>query len=135
MHRKGFSLASILLLTAVVAVLLAATVTAVADHQGVGREVLAVIAVIGAMAGALIGVVIGLTQVARIRGALLGLLVGIITGAAAGISLTTPSNLVTLAIGSLVLVLFGVVVRFLSDRPAPKDRAARLGPAASRFRQ
>ena len=50
-------------------------------------------------------------------GALFGLVAGTIAGAAGGALLAVPGKLPAIAVGSLVLVLFGVVVRLCSSWP------------------
>jgi hypothetical protein len=129
MHRRGFSLASLLLLTAVVAVFLAAICSAWlrpdADQEQADvfaeanpDEPLLAVGVVGGMAvGWLVGLVIGACQVRPLPGAILGMLVGMIAGAASGALLAVPGNVLPIAVGSLVIVLFGVVVRCCSGRP------------------
>ena len=129
MHRKGFSLASLLLLTAVVAVFLAAICT-VWLHPGRGRaqpcvpasphfnEELAVACGIGGwIVGSVVGLVIGVNQARPLRGAFLGTSIGMIVGAASGVLLAVPGKTLPIIVGSLVLVLFGAVVRRYSSRP------------------
>ena len=129
MHRKGFSLASLLLLTAVVAVFLAAICTIWLQPDR-GRpqpdvpagprlnEALAVGCGIGGLiAGAVVGLVIGVNQARPLRGAFLGTCVGMIAGAASGVLLAVPDKTLPIAVGSLVIVLFAAVVRRYSSRP------------------
>jgi hypothetical protein len=117
MYRNGFSLASILLLTAVVAVFLAAICSAWLEPNSVHKELAGVCVVAGIVVGGCVGLGVGLTQMQRRIGAPFGLLVGMIAGAAGGALLAVPGKLPAIAIGSLVLVLFGAVVRLYSARP------------------
>lgn len=129
MHRKGFSLASLLLLTAVVAVFLAAICSAWlpsgqqrADPYGferpdVDNEVIVAGVIGGLTVGSLVGLVIGANQVRPLPGVLLGTFVGTITGAASGALLVMPEKTLPIAVGSLVIMLFGAVVRRFSRKP------------------
>ncbi len=118
MHRRGFSLASILLLTAVIAIFMAALVT-VSDHRRAGgnQDLAVACAAAGLIVGLLTGAVVGYNQVRQARGTLLGMSVGMVCGGAAGAFLAVPRSLLPIVIGSVVLVLFGVVVRLNSGSP------------------
>ena len=115
--RNGFSLASILLLTAVVAIFLAAVRTAMvdegppdpaADMRGAG----------GGIVGLFVGIGIGVTRTRRVLGIGLGILVGWFVGGAAGMLLSQAKTLPLVFIGSAVLIALGVVVRRFSSPPA-----------------
>jgi len=115
MHRTGFSLASILLLTAVVAVFLAAVCPVWINPHKVHEGPLIAGVIVGSVIGTVIGVVIGLKQARGVGGIILGLLCGMVSGAAGGVLLAVPDKLPAMAIGSVVLILFGVAVRRFSD--------------------
>ena len=117
MYRAGFSLASILLLTAVIAVLLAALATALTGPGPMDRELVAVASVAGLALGGPIGAWVAFQQTGRIRGMLLGLLVGMVAGGVSGALLVLPKGLPALAVGSVVIVLFSAVVRLSSTPP------------------
>jgi hypothetical protein len=135
----GFSIATLLLLTVVVAIGAAAMRTLVitsdlADEQlqkglqsvSPARAVqLAVQArnegvlrgIAGGIIGLLVGIYLGATRRRPILGVLLGIVVGGFTGAFAGAVFTEPKNLLVAVVGSALLILLGVVVRGLSRRP------------------
>jgi hypothetical protein len=129
MRRRGFSLASLLLLTAVVAVFLAAICTLrlhqdaeASQPQGYAGpnpyEALAVVAGMGGMlVGLFVGLVIGAGQLRPLWGICLGVFVGMITGTASGVLLAAPGKMLPILVGSLLIVLFGAVVRRYSGRP------------------
>jgi hypothetical protein len=128
-HHRGFSLASLLLLTAVVAVFLAAICTVwlhsdrdrarpdVYAGPNLDEALLAISVMGGLMVGSLVGLVIGASRVRPLRGAFLGTFVGMIAGAASGALLAVPGKMLPLGVGSLVIVLFGAVVRYYSGGP------------------
>ena len=131
MHRRGFSLASLLLLTAVVAVFLAAICTVwlpsspAQEEDAVPvlepwpvQEGLIVLSVIGGLlVGSFVGLVIGAGQLRPLPGVCLGTFVGMLAGTATGVLLAVPDKTLPIAIGSLVIVLFGAMVRRFSARP------------------
>jgi hypothetical protein len=115
MPRRGFSLASILLLTAVIAVLLAALRSAGVASVAHDLEWLAPVVVwFGLATGGLLGVGVGAAQQRRLLGIPIGLVCGLIGGAVAGRLLVLPGTLAVLVIGSVLIVVFAAVVRFLS---------------------
>ena len=129
MDRRGFSLASLLLLTAVVAVFLAAICTAWLPRDGgqqgsyaeqrekldAGLVVACVIG--GVIVGTVVGFVVGLRQARRLHGLAVGTFTGLITGAAGGLLLAVPGKILPIAVGSLVIVLYAVIVRRYSGDP------------------
>ena len=116
-RRDGFSIASIMLLTCLAAVVLAALRMGIVGDDRLDEEFMAVCSVGGSIVGGLVGVGIGLSQLKWIRGALLGACAGVFWGATAGALLATPRGLPAIVVGSLVLVVFGGVVRFFSKGP------------------
>ncbi len=113
MHRRGFSLASILLLMAVIAVFMASVATVFHGGGETNQELAAGCALAGLAVGLLVGCVVGYNQ----GGTIIGMFVGMISGGAAGALLSAPESLLPITFGSVVLVLFGVVVRLNSGRP------------------
>ena len=135
----GFSVATLLLLTVVVAIgaagvrTLVVTSNVVIDGSGGvlhsstvaqsiqnaanvrGEAVMRGIA--GAMIGLLVGIGIGATRPRPVAGVLLGIFVGGGVGAFAGAVLAEPKNLPVAAIGAALLLLLGIVVRVFSSRP------------------
>ena len=71
----------------------------------------------GLAVGSLVGLVIGAGQVRPLPGVLLGTSVGMIAGAATGVLLAAPERSWPVALGSLLILLFGAVVRRFSGRP------------------
>jgi hypothetical protein len=117
MQRSGFSLASLLLLTAVVAILLAALRSA-ALRPGFNNDGTTSLMITGsALVGTFVGAVCGARQSRWFAGTMLGGLAGVLSGIGAGGLLTSPSSLAIAAVGSAVLILFGVIVRRHSDGP------------------
>lgn len=117
-HRKGYSLASLLLLTAVVAVFLAATCTAWLDPPpDMDPDLIAGCGVGGLVVGLCVGLGIGANQLRPLPGAGLGMLAGMLAGVASGVLLAAPNKMLPVAVGSLVIVLFGLAVRYGSKKP------------------
>ena len=116
-QRAGFSLASILLLTVVVAVF-AAGIGIVSKHpQCVHQGVFAVGTAVGGFVGIVVGVVIGRRQIRPGRGILVGVLAGWMAGAGCGALLAVPNSLWVIIVGSAVMIFFGLVVRYFSADP------------------
>ncbi|NQU21336.1 MAG: hypothetical protein HQ567_08645 [Candidatus Nealsonbacteria bacterium] len=111
MNSYCFSLASLFLLTAVVAVFFAAIGP---NMEATDRDTLTVCTVVGLIIGALTGTVIGAGQDRPGRSILLTLPTGVIAGAASGALLAVPGKFLTIAVGSLLLLLISLVVRSLS---------------------
>ena len=114
-RRRQFSVASVLLVTALLAVVLAAVRTAVVldkpDWEWVGSAGAG-----GLVMGAIIGAALGAAQPSPVRGLLLGLMVGMASGTAAGIMVALPRALPVVVLGAPVLIVFAAVVRKLSGR-------------------
>ena len=107
----------LLLLTTVVAVFLAAA-NGIADGTFELDQCLAPWRAIGGgMLGLVIGLGTGLAQPRPVRATLLGIFLGFTVGAVAGTLLTEPRNFPLVVVGSLVLIVFSVVIRVLSDQP------------------
>ena len=118
-----FSLAGILLLTIVVAVSMAAVRTAMMqnDKPGYEHEFLIFSAFLaGLLSGPVVGVAIGVRRRRPIRGVIVGLVVGWIAAWLAVVLLFTPASLFVVAFGSVLLVGFGLAVRFFSQK-LPND--------------
>ena len=115
--RRGFSLASLLLLTAVVAILAAAAGSAAVRADADRVEGLVIGAVLGMIVGTCVGVAVGWSVFGRLRDAALGLVIGAPFGAIAGVLIASPQGLPTVIGGSLLLVVVGLVFRFRSGKP------------------
>jgi len=116
-NTSRYSLASLFLATAILAVFLAACTVAVRNNDmehpaAVGSVVLA------ALVGTFVGGAMGIGRERWIRGCLAGMFAGNICGSASGLLLCSPGVWPTLVIGSAVVVLFGAVVRRLSGKPS-----------------
>ena len=116
MQRTAFSIASIMLLMAVLAVFFAAAGDTFREPRGINKGLMIGCGVVGVMVGLLLGGVIGLKQTERFFGTLIGSLSGGLAGLAAGILVAGPFRPAPLLIGSAVLILFGAVVRRFSHR-------------------
>ena len=119
MRAPRFSIASMLLLTMVVAIVLAAAVQAVRglpSATGVAKMFVA----LGAVLGATSGFIVALTQcrwfVAILFGAPAGLVIGLVIGGV----IAVPACLPVLLAGCPLIVLFGVAVRYLSRHDTEK---------------
>lgn len=121
-----FSLASILLLTCVVAVYFAAIRTAAISTDRTAP--VAIAAVLGSIVGLAVGFVLALGRRFWSPSGLLCLIVGNIAGAAAGALVVTPKALTAILPGSLVVLVFAFLVRVLS-RPR---RSRELANSANR---
>ena len=115
--RRGFSLASLLLLTAVAAILAAAAGSAAVRAKPDQVDGLVFGAVLGMIVGTGVGVVVGWSLLGRLRDAALGLVIGAPFGAITGVLIASPQGLPTVVGGSLLLVVVGLVFRFRSDKP------------------
>ena len=111
MDSHRFSLASLFLLTAIVAVFFAAIGP---NFKAAGQNPLIVWSVVGVVVGAIVGTVIGVGQNRPGPSILLTLPTGIFAGAASGVLLAVPDKFLTIAAGSLLLLVCGAVVRYLS---------------------
>lgn len=114
MHGTRFSLASILLLTAIVAVGLAAVQAVVLYGNRMDPGEIVAACFFGGAIGAMVGLVIGLKQPRPVAGALIGLVAGAAAGAPAVLLFAHPVNLPVIAFGSVVLIVFALVVRRFS---------------------
>jgi hypothetical protein len=135
--RNGFSIATLLLLVAVVAIFFAAAETTWLKVDKLDRtkpttyywmpaepspferqmEALAERAVGGAIIGIFIGLAAGVTRSRRFFGTLLTVPAGAVAGAMAAALFTQPENVLLVVVGSVVLVLLGVVVQVFSSHP------------------
>jgi hypothetical protein len=130
----GFSIATLMLLTVVVAIgaaaartlVIASNVTAEGVSDSLKRAVQLVAAptsevvlrgIVGGTIGLLVGIYLGLTRKRPVLGVPLAAVVGVCVGAFAGVVFMEPRNLLVAAIGAALLILLGVVVRGLSRRP------------------
>jgi hypothetical protein len=111
---SGFSLASVLLFTAVVAVLLAAVRMGLMVGEKPQTAIIAAAAGGGAVVGMAVGLAIGYREPRRLQSILLGLTGGSVAGPAAGVLMVLPAAAIAVLLGSLLLVLFAMVVRRLS---------------------
>jgi hypothetical protein len=136
--RHGFSIAAVLLLTAVVAIALASVQTMVMELDKLEQtgqtqyynrgyqtrspyqeslDELGMRSFGGAIIGLFVGVVVGVGRPRPFFGVLFGIPFGAITGGVSGGVLIAPCNLPLVAIGSAVLILLGLMVRKFSHRP------------------
>jgi hypothetical protein len=140
--RRSFSVGTVLLLTAVVAIGMAGMRVVVetvrntssespeSRQYGYGfyvrsspsprrtlEEELRWRALGGTMVGLLVGIGVGVMRPRPVLGGILGGLLGMVIGAAVGGAMTCPDSLAVTLIGSLLLFLMGAVICMLSNRP------------------
>ena len=118
MSAPRFSIASMLLLTMVVAIVLSAVVQAVhqAVHQSPPRadDAQIFVMVLGTILGTIVGVVVALAHHRWFLAIPLGAPAGLVVGSVIGFLLVVPAGLPVLLAGCPLIVLFAVVVRRLS---------------------
>jgi len=118
--RRGFSLASVLLLTTVVAILLAAMRAAYLDEEPDEEEMLGLAAGFSLLAGAIVGAALGAAQQRPVLGVVIGMPIGVVAGFGAGMLLFLSGGFAVLGAGSVLVVLLAAGVRFMSGRtPKP----------------
>jgi hypothetical protein len=113
MNQNTFSIASILLLTIVVAVV----ASALGNAARTGRlppEAMAGCVAFGAPFGLIVGIAIGLAQPRRGLGALLGAAAGLAAGTAGTALMFVPGTGVHVLVGSAIMIAFGAAVRWFS---------------------
>jgi hypothetical protein len=109
--RAGFSLASVLLLTAVVAVVLAALRAVWLERNELSPELAVFAAGSGLVLGLVVGIVSGAGHRRRGIGIITGGAIGSVAGAAGGLICISPGAVVVAAVGSALLIAFGLVIR------------------------
>ncbi len=115
MSAPRFSIASMLLLMMVVAVVLAAVVQAMHGEPGPPQD--SVVAIIGCSAwllGAIAGIIVALAYFRWPLAIVIGLPTGLVIGWVVAVLTVIPKGLPVLLAGCPLIVLYGVVVRFLS---------------------
>lgn len=117
--QRGFSVASILLLTAVISILMAALrgvflqieqIAKIPDGYRLG------IPLASGLLGGFVGVFVASRSSGTMRAAVLGLGAGFTVGLSAGIVALGPGSLAVLGAGGAVILLFAVGMRLLSVR-------------------
>ncbi len=116
-----YSLASILLLTAVVAIYAGALRAGIVAAEASRRPAVGIGAACGLIAGFILGIFLGQGADNRARGTAMGALVGSLSGMAAGAMVPLPESLVVIIPGALVLLGFALLVRRLSRTGAEDD--------------
>ena len=116
-------MASLILLMATSAVFFAAMATALADRDNLPSEELAALCgAAGLLTGIIVGIVVGVGRTRRRRGTVLGLFVGGSVGLATGLLVAAPKGMLALLVGSPLVIIYGLVVRYYS-RTMPDDQA------------
>jgi hypothetical protein len=114
MHQQGYSVAAILLLTTVLAVCVAGVSTVWLSPPHVDEDLLDSCMLGGLVVGAIVGLLVGLTRPQPLLAVLVGLPTGMFAGAASGALLAVRDSLPAMLVGSLLIVLFAVIVRLNS---------------------
>lgn len=138
-YRSTYSLSSILLLVACVAVLLAVTRSAVMrlDENDLADDVIAGSGIVGGI----LGIAMGVSSGRYLLGSFAGFCVGCIVGGMAGAQLAAPPDFPTTLIGICVLLTTGFALRRTLDRQSelePQDEVliepdSERGPGRSGF--
>lgn len=116
-RRAGFTVASLLLLTAVVAVYAAAIMSAQNMDRTPELAELGGFALVGFFFGTLTGFFLGLFFGSQNRDVALGIAEGAVFGPPTFLLLAIPESLPVVLVGGVVLVGFALVVRLLTPRP------------------
>lgn len=130
-RRAGFTVASLLLLTAIVAVFAAAVMSARDMDPAPDPEELAACALAGFFFGTVTGFFLGLFFGRRNRDMIFGVVEGAVFGPPTFVLLAVPDSLPVVLVGGVVLVGFAVVVRLFTPRTNPLhdiDDPAETGP-------
>lgn len=118
-RRAGFTVASLLLLTAIVAVYAAAIMSARDMEPAPAPEELAFFGFVGFFFGTLTGFFLGMLFGNRNRDMILGAMEGAVFGPPTIVLLAVPDALPVVLVGGVVLVGFAVVVRLLTPSANP----------------
>jgi len=113
-NRSGFSLASLLLLTVVVAIFAAGIGTSAKTFSLDNPGPLVACFVLGILLGALVGAVVGIRQGHSVGGVVISAFFGIGAGPTCMVFLTVHNNFLVVAIGSAVMLVFVAAVRTFS---------------------
>jgi len=116
MFRSGFSIASGMLLTAVIAVWVAAARMGVMHGLRDWEAAVTLAGIAGLVLGGIVGIVVAVGFHPRPAAVAVGLPVGMVAGTLAGLFSVMPASLPVLAVGGLVLIAFAGAVRGLSKR-------------------
>jgi len=120
MPRTTFSLASMLLLTGVVAIFLAAIRMGIVSPNPPSEELIAAAGLAGLLGGWILGINIASRQASGLRGVFYGLAAGTVFGPPSVILLVMPRSLPVVAVGSVVLLVFALAARALSKQSAER---------------
>ncbi len=115
-RRAGFAVASLLLLTAVVAIYAAAIMSARNTDPAPEWAALGAFALVGLVFGLIGGFFLGLFFGTQNRDMALGVVEGAVFGPPTFLLLAIPDSLPVVLVGGVVLVGFAMVVRYLSPR-------------------
>ena len=113
MPRTRYTLASVMLLTAVTAVLLAGLAPGM--HNG---AISAGPVILGAVFGSIVGVIAGIQLMRPLVGSFVGFFLGVLVGGATTAILAVPQSLPTILGGAAVILMMGGTIRYFSDRTA-----------------
>ena len=119
-RRAGFTVASLLLLTAIVAIYAAAIMSSRDMDPAPDPEALAGLAISGFLFGTISGFFFGLFFGDRNRDMLVGGVEGAVFGPPTLVLLAVPDSLPVVLVGGVVLVGFAVVIRLLTPSTAPQ---------------
>jgi len=117
MRRSGYSLASVLLVVTVAAVLMAAVAAGSPDFREAERRGLpGAFGTVGVVLGALVGTLTVYGRKRKIRWGIAGCAIGLICGGVAGLICALPRAAPAAGIGAIVVVAYAAVVRRFSRR-------------------
>lgn len=118
-RRAGFTVASLLLLTAIVAVYAAAIMSAREMDPAPEPEQLAALALAGFFFGTVTGFFLGLFFGSTNRDMIFGAVEGAVFGPPTVVLLAVPDSLPVVLVGGVVLVGFAVIVRLFTPKTDP----------------
>ena len=119
MFKAGFSLASLVLFTVVVAIAMASLRMAIVHGDRLDEEAMVMIGIFGTALGAVVGLTVGLKQPRPVLGVVVGLVGGAAAGPLALVLVANPECILVIAVGSVILIGFAAAVRrFSGPRPS-----------------
>jgi len=121
LRHDGFTIASLLLLTAIVAIYAAGLMTIRRMDSTPDPLFFAVLAGVGLGVGVILGWALSVTHGARRRDVVIGTATGAVFGPPSAVLLAVPDSLPIVLVGSVVLIAFAIAVRMLSPNQIEEE--------------